>query len=155
MNLFVSGISGRAAVPLCALLKKDMRITSRIHVLGTHVHGTDRTVWCNLRLKRRCSAAWSWSQTEVVANFILTVDRQKDYVQLMKNWKIDSSRTDGPEGFPHAIVGAKQRIVAWVADKNDARAIIAAEQKIDGLTSDLSRHRRLWLGSLGGRSRSR
>ena len=71
----------------------------------------------------------------------------------MNHWKIDSSRTDGPQGFPHAIIGPKQRIVAWVADKNDARTIVGAEQKISGLASDSSRHRRLWLGSLARQGR--
>lgn len=67
----------------------------------------------------------------------------------MNHWKIVSSRTDSPPGFRHAIVGPKQRVVAWVADKKDAQTIVGAEQKISGLASDSSRHRRLWLGSLG------
>ena len=69
----------------------------------------------------------------------------------MNHWKIDSSRNDGPQVFPHAIIGARHRIVAWVADKNDPRTIVGAEQKISGPAPDSSRHRRLWLGSLARR----
>jgi hypothetical protein len=71
----------------------------------------------------------------------------------MNHWKIDSSRTDAPQGFPHAITGPKNKLIAWVAENTDAQTIIKAEQRISGLASDSSRHRRLWLGSLASRGR--
>lgn len=71
----------------------------------------------------------------------------------MNQWKIDSSRTDSPQGFPYAIVGPKSKIIAWFAEKDDARAIVDAQRKISGLAADSTRHRVLWLGSLAGRNR--
>lgn len=73
----------------------------------------------------------------------------------MNHWKIDPSRAGGPEGFSCAIVGPGKRIVAWVANKRDAQAMIAAERKIGGLASDSARHRRLWFGSMIQRSKVR
>ncbi len=81
--------------------------------------------------------------------------RSRGTVWPMNNWKIESSRTDGPDGYRHAIVAGKGKIIAWIADKRDAQAIIAAAGKIRGLAADSSRHRALWFGSMAGRSRGR
>jgi hypothetical protein len=71
----------------------------------------------------------------------------------MKDWKIDRSRVGAPDGFPFAIAGWQNRVVAWVATEADAKYIIEAEQRISTLRSDSTRHRVLWLGSVARRNR--
>ena len=61
----------------------------------------------------------------------------------MNHWKAKNEHPGAPEGFPFAIVGAGGRVVAWVAEKKDAKFIAEAKAKYN--MTNLKGHR-----SVGG-----
>ena len=73
-------------------------------------------------------------------------------LQIMSSWKIKTAHPDSPPGFPFAIVGFRDEVVAWVKNKKDAETIKKAAGRISSLESDATRNKRLWMGRMAQRS---